>query len=138
MPVGMTQQGQFDIAQAFDAPYNKLLNTLFPPVATDLTVIPSFQEIKGGGDYFVTFENFLENRPCSLCWRSSNARRIFILTQYAKSITLVNKIFGPVVTVRYQINLLGSHNLFTITMYLFYSISFNLIPYTKKINWFCI
>ena len=67
-------QRQFDIAQAgndvlenvFHAPYNKLLNTLFP-VDTDFTVIPNVQEInstKGAADdYLVTFEIFLENRP---------------------------------------------------------------------------
>jgi hypothetical protein len=66
-------QRQFDIAQAIGndalenvlhAPYNKLLNTLFP-VDTDFTVIPNFQEINStkGTDYLVTFEIFLENRP---------------------------------------------------------------------------
>jgi hypothetical protein len=66
-------QRQFDIAQAagndalenvLHAPYNKLLNTLFP-VDTDFTVIPNFQEIHStkGADYLVTFEIFLENRP---------------------------------------------------------------------------
>jgi hypothetical protein len=66
-------QRQFDIAQAagndalenvLHAPYNKLLNTLFP-VDTDFTVIPNFQEIDStkGADYLVTFEIFLENRP---------------------------------------------------------------------------
>jgi hypothetical protein len=66
-------QRQFDIAQAagndalenvLHAPYNKLLNTLFP-VDTDFTVIPNFQEINStkGADYLVTFEIFLENRP---------------------------------------------------------------------------
>ena len=66
-------QRQFEIAQAagndalenvLHAPYNKLLNTLFP-VDTDFTVIPNFQEISltKGGDYLVTFEIFLENRP---------------------------------------------------------------------------
>ena len=66
-------QRQFEIAQAagndalenvLHAPYNKLLNTLFP-VDTDFTVIPNFQEINStrGADYFVTFEIFLENRP---------------------------------------------------------------------------
>lgn len=68
-------QQQFDIAQAagndaldsenvFLAPYNKLLNTLFP-VDTDFTVIPNFQEINStkGADYLVTFEIFLENLP---------------------------------------------------------------------------
>ena len=66
-------QRQFDIAQAagsdalenvLHAPYNKLLNTLFP-VDTDFTVIPNFQEINStkGADYLMTFEIFLENRP---------------------------------------------------------------------------
>ena len=66
-------QRQFEIAQAagndalenvLHAPYNKLLNTLFP-VDTDFTVIPNFQEINStkGADYLVTFEIFLENRP---------------------------------------------------------------------------
>jgi len=64
-------QRQFDIAQAagnnalenvLHAPYNKLLNTLFP-VDTDFTVIPNFQEITKGADYLVTLEIFLENRP---------------------------------------------------------------------------
>ncbi|KAF8556302.1 hypothetical protein OG21DRAFT_1483220 [Imleria badia] len=66
-------QRQFDIAQAagndalenvLHAPYNKLLNTLFP-VDTDFTVIPNFQEINStkGADYLVTFKIFLENRP---------------------------------------------------------------------------
>ncbi|KAG1852712.1 hypothetical protein F4604DRAFT_1591898 [Suillus subluteus] len=66
-------QRQFDIAQAagndalenvMHAPYNKLLNTLFP-VDTDFTVIPNFQEINStkGVDHLVTFEIFLENRP---------------------------------------------------------------------------
>lgn len=66
-------QRQFDIAKAgndalenvLHAPYNKLLNTLFP-VDTDFTVIPNFQEInstKGASDYLVTFELFLENQP---------------------------------------------------------------------------
>jgi hypothetical protein len=65
-------QRQFDIAQAgndalenvMHAPYNKLLNTLFP-VDTDFTVSPNFQEINSinGADYLVTFEVFLENRP---------------------------------------------------------------------------
>ncbi|TDL14991.1 hypothetical protein BD410DRAFT_778501 [Rickenella mellea] len=66
-------QRQFDIAQAagndalenvLHAPYNKLLNTLFP-VDTDFTVIPNFQEINSNrsADYLVTFEIFLENRP---------------------------------------------------------------------------
>jgi len=69
----MKVQRQFDIAQAagndalenvFHAPYNKLLNTLFP-VDTDFTVIPNFQEISStkDADYLVTFEIFLENRP---------------------------------------------------------------------------
>jgi hypothetical protein len=64
---------QFDIAQAagnnavdnvLHAPYNKLLNTLFP-VDTDFTVIPNFQEIHSskGTDCLVTFEIFLENQP---------------------------------------------------------------------------
>ena len=64
---------QFEIAQTagndalenvLHAPYNKLLNTLFP-VDTDFTVIPNFQEINStkGADYLVTFEIFLENRP---------------------------------------------------------------------------
>ncbi|KAN0097960.1 hypothetical protein V8E55_002406 [Tylopilus felleus] len=66
-------QRRFEIAQAagndalenvLHAPYNKLLNTLFP-VDTDFTVIPNFQEINStnGADYLVTFEIFLENRP---------------------------------------------------------------------------
>jgi hypothetical protein len=68
-------QRQFDIARAtgnasdildnvLHAPYNKLLNTLFP-VDTDFTVIPNFQEINStnGVDYLVTFEIFWENRP---------------------------------------------------------------------------
>jgi hypothetical protein len=66
-------QRQFDIALArgndalenvMHAPYNKLLNTLFP-VDTDFTVIPNFQEINSnkGADYLVTFEVFLENKP---------------------------------------------------------------------------
>ena len=67
-------QRQFEIAQAagndalenvLHAPYNKLLNTLFP-VDTDFTVIPNFQEInstKGADYYLMTFEIFLENRP---------------------------------------------------------------------------
>jgi len=66
-------QRQFEIAQSagndvlenvLHAPYNKLLNTLFP-VDTDFTVIPNFQEINSpkGSDYLVTFEIFLENRP---------------------------------------------------------------------------
>jgi hypothetical protein len=66
-------QRQFDIAQAagndalenvLHAPYNKLLNTLFP-VDTDFTVIPNCQEINStkGTDYLVTFEIFLENLP---------------------------------------------------------------------------
>ena len=65
-------QRQFDIAQtagndglenAFHAPYNKLLNTLFP-VDTDFMVVPNFQEISStkGPDYIMTFEIFLENR----------------------------------------------------------------------------
>ena len=69
----MNVQRQFEIARAagndalenvFHAPYNKLLNTLFP-VDTDFTVIPNFQEINStkGADYLVTFEIFLENRP---------------------------------------------------------------------------
>ncbi|KAF5362428.1 hypothetical protein D9756_002750 [Leucocoprinus leucothites] len=64
---------QFDIAQkdgnnvlenVLHAPYNKLLNTLFP-VDTDFTVIPNFQQVYSskGFDYIVTFEIFLENRP---------------------------------------------------------------------------
>ena len=68
-----TVQRQFEIAQALGkdplenalhAPYNKLLNTLFP-VDTDFTVIPNFEEIYSseGVDYLVTFEIFLENRP---------------------------------------------------------------------------
>ena len=68
-----TVQRQFEIAQAvgndalenvWHAPYNKLLNTLFP-VDTDFTVIPNFQEIffiEGAG-YLVTFEIFLDNQP---------------------------------------------------------------------------
>ena len=70
-PVKVLQQ--FDIAllagndaleNVLHAPYNKLLNTLFP-VDTDFTVIPNFQEINStkGADYLVTFEIFLENRP---------------------------------------------------------------------------
>ncbi|KAG2035015.1 hypothetical protein BDR03DRAFT_1093411 [Suillus americanus] len=68
---GALVQRQFDIAKAgndenvLHAPYNKLLNTLFP-VDTDFTVIPNFQEInstKGASDYLVTFELFLENQP---------------------------------------------------------------------------
>ncbi|KAK7016518.1 hypothetical protein R3P38DRAFT_3321037 [Favolaschia claudopus] len=65
-------QRQFEIAQAgnsalenvLHAPYNKLLNTLFP-VDTDFTVIPNFQEISStkSADYLVTFEIFLENKP---------------------------------------------------------------------------
>ena len=68
-------QRQFDIAQAagndalenvLHAPYNKLLNTLFP-VDTAFTVIPNFQKTISstnlGVDYLVTFEIFLENRP---------------------------------------------------------------------------
>ena len=66
-------QRQFDIARAagnnalenvLHAPYNKLLNTLFP-ADTDFTVVPNFQEINlpKSADYFVTFEIFLENRP---------------------------------------------------------------------------
>ena len=66
-------QRQFEIAQAagndalenvLHAPYNKLLNTLFP-VDTDFTVIPNFREINSakGEDHLVTFEIFLENRP---------------------------------------------------------------------------
>ena len=66
-------QRQIDIAQAagndalenlLHAPYNKLLNTLFP-VDTDFTVIPNFQEINStkDADYLVTFEIFLENLP---------------------------------------------------------------------------
>ena len=66
-------QRQFEIAQAagndalenvLHAPYNKLLNTLFP-VDTDFTVIPNFQEIDStkGADCLMTFEIFLENRP---------------------------------------------------------------------------
>ncbi|KAG1860405.1 hypothetical protein F4604DRAFT_1930330 [Suillus subluteus] len=69
-------QRQFDIAQAagtdalenvMHAPYNKLLNTLFP-VDTDFTVIPNFQEINStkGVDHLMTFEIFLENRPVFL------------------------------------------------------------------------
>ena len=69
-------QRQFEIARAagndalenvFHAPYNKLLNTLFP-VDTDFAVIPDFQEINStkGADYLVTFEIFLENRPVFL------------------------------------------------------------------------
>ncbi|KAK7024010.1 hypothetical protein R3P38DRAFT_3317125 [Favolaschia claudopus] len=65
-------QRQFDIAQAgndlvenvMHAPYNKLLNTLFP-VDTDFAVIPNFQQINStkSADYFMTFEIFLENKP---------------------------------------------------------------------------
>ena len=68
-------QRQFDIAAAgnnalenvLHAPYNKLLNTLFP-VDTDFTVIPNFQETNStnGAEYLVTFEIFLENRPVFL------------------------------------------------------------------------
>ena len=68
-----TVQRQFEIAQGvgndalenvWHAPYNKLLNTLFP-VDTDFTVIPNFQKIYSikGVDYLVTFEIFLENQP---------------------------------------------------------------------------
>ena len=66
---------QFDIAHAVDpelenvwhAPYNKLLNTLFP-VDTAFTVIPNFQEIGStkSVDFIVTFEIYLENRPVFL------------------------------------------------------------------------
>ena len=70
---GQKVQRQFDIAQAAGndvlenvllAPYNKLLNTLFP-VDTDFTVIPNFQEINStkGADSLMTFKIFLENRP---------------------------------------------------------------------------
>ena len=66
-------QRQFDIARAvgndflenvLHAPYNKLLNTLFP-VDTAFTVIPNYQEINTSkGTYFlVTFEIYLQNRP---------------------------------------------------------------------------
>ena len=66
-------QRQFDIAQAvgsdflenaFHAPYNKLLNTLFP-VDTAFTVIPNFQEIntRECAEFLMTFEIYLENRP---------------------------------------------------------------------------
>ena len=68
-----TVQRQFEIAQGvgndalenvWHAPYNKLLNTLFP-VDTDFTVIPNSQKIYSikGVDYLVTFEIFLENQP---------------------------------------------------------------------------
>ena len=66
-------QRQFEIARTagndalgnvLHAPYNKLLNTLFP-VDTDFVVIPNFQEVgtTKGADYLVTFEIYLENRP---------------------------------------------------------------------------
>ena len=56
--------GNDALENVLHAPYNKLLNTLFP-VDTDFTVIPNFREINSakGEDHLVTFEIFLENRP---------------------------------------------------------------------------
>jgi hypothetical protein len=61
---------QFQIVPAnplesdFNGPYNKLLNTLFPP-DSDYTVIPQYLKPNSvqSWDWIMTFEVFLVNKP---------------------------------------------------------------------------
>ena len=47
----------------FHGPYNKLLNTLFPP-DTDFVVVPQYMpDSRNAADFIVMFEVYFENRP---------------------------------------------------------------------------
>ncbi|KAF9514296.1 hypothetical protein BS47DRAFT_1453681, partial [Hydnum rufescens UP504] len=73
----------------FHGPYNKLLNTLFPP-DTDFTVMSQYLQpaFNTWADYTVSFEVFLENKPvlilqlkkpADLAWISSRKQLMRIL-----------------------------------------------------------
>ncbi|EMD38600.1 hypothetical protein CERSUDRAFT_49068 [Gelatoporia subvermispora B] len=68
----------------FHGPYNKLLNTLFPP-DTDFTVVPQYLQPVSSrvSDFIVSFEVFLQNRPVFILELKPPTHLTFISTRHA-------------------------------------------------------